>query len=185
MLTDETIIDDILVREGGGKFTDRADDRGGPTRWGITAETLGKSRGLGRDATPAEVSTLSEAEARDIYRLHYITMPFGKITHPQLRAVLADCCVLHGEGNAVRMLQRVLKVKDDGKLGPVTLAAALAADGLSLARRVGHDRIRFLGRHITGDLTDADKDGIPDATENASGWLNRTADQLDQLEELT
>ncbi len=33
------VIEAEIEREGGDKFTDRAEDRGGPTRWGVTQAT--------------------------------------------------------------------------------------------------------------------------------------------------
>jgi lysozyme family protein len=184
VLTDEAIIDGILEDEGGDTFTNRADDAGGPTKFGITAATLGDSRGLGRPATAEEVQALQEPEAREIYRRRYIEGPgFGRVTSAALRGVLADCATLHGPSNAVRMLQRALGgLKVDAQLGPITLAAVNAAPGISLARRVQYDRIRFIGRLVTKDLDDMDKDGIPDNAEHAWGWLRRVADQLDRLE---
>jgi lysozyme family protein len=179
LLSDEQILDGIIKAEGGGKFTNNPADPGGPTKFGITAETLGAWRNLGRDATAEEVAALEEPEAREIYRRRYI--PAG-ITSAALRAVLADCAVLHGTRNATRMLQRAMGVEDDGVLGPITRGSANAWPSISLARRVEYERCRFIARHVTKDLTDADKDGIPDATEFNFGWVNRVMDQLDQLE---
>lgn len=62
----EFIIDDIIRRKGG--FIHHPADRGGPTKYGITAKTLGEWHHLGRTATSDEVSTLTESEAREIYR---------------------------------------------------------------------------------------------------------------------
>ena len=66
MNTIEQILDDILRREGG--YVNHPADRGGPTNFGITAQTLGSWRKLGRPATAAEVQALTEPEARAIYR---------------------------------------------------------------------------------------------------------------------
>ena len=47
----EQILDDILRREGG--YVNHPADRGGPTNFGITAQTLGNWRQLGRPTTTA------------------------------------------------------------------------------------------------------------------------------------
>jgi ferredoxin-NADP reductase len=89
MNTIEQILDDILRREGG--YVNHPADRGGPTNFGITAQTLGSWRKLGRPATAAEVQALTEPEARAIYRQQYITGPgFETITHPALLHLLVD-----------------------------------------------------------------------------------------------
>lgn len=172
------IIDGILEAEG-SDYTNNPADPGGPTRYGITQETLAAWRL--KDVTPADVEALTEAEAREIYLQRYYLGPgFNKVPGGILRALLTDCCVLHGQGNAVRFLQRALKVKDDGALGPKTLEAALKIEDLGqLYRNVLAERAEFFGRHIHGNLTDADKDGIPDVNEFAKGWLkNRLADWI-------
>jgi len=69
----ESLIDDIIRREGG--FVNHPADRGGPTKYGITAKTLGNWRQLGWLATSDEVATLTESEAREIYRHRYILAP--------------------------------------------------------------------------------------------------------------
>jgi len=183
VLTDDEIIDGVLKAEG-DKFTNDPADRGGPTKYGITAKTLGKARELGRDATADEVAALTEPESRKIYRALFIYEPgFGNLINTLTRASVVDCCVLHGQNTATRMLQRALLVKDDAQLGPKTLAAANAvADGPVLARRVQYDRLRFIGRIITDNLTDADKDGVPDNVEFAKGWVNRVVYILERLE---
>jgi lysozyme family protein len=178
VLTDDTIIDEILAREGG--YVDNPADRGGPTKFGIRLATLAAWRDA--QVTAEDVEQLSQAEARLILRRWYLIGPgFGRIQSPVLRGVLVDCCVLHGEGNAVRMLQRAMGVRADALLGPLTEERANAVDGRRLALLVEIDRLKFIGRIVTHNLTDADKDGIPDNTEMASGWVNRVAGQMEGL----
>ena len=52
----------VFGHEGG--YSNHPEDPGGPTKFGITAKTLGSYRRLGRDATPEEVRGLTLAEAR-------------------------------------------------------------------------------------------------------------------------
>jgi lysozyme family protein len=169
-MTDEQILDDVLAREG--SYTNRADDPGGPTNYGITQQRLSEWRG--RPVTAEDVRELSELEARAIYRHCYIQAPgLGRVIDDQLRALLVDCSVLHGPRNAVRFLQRALKVADDGILGDVTMGAFWRLDKRRLLWLVFAERVMFLGRCISDNLTDADRDGIPDNTEFAKGWLAR------------
>jgi len=168
----EAILDTVLENEKG--WVDRADDAGGPTNRGITFDTF-KSV-YGPDATLDGLKSLTEGAARAIYRRVYVERPgFLLIEDPALRALLVDSGVLHSPRNAIRMLQRAVRVDDDGVLGPKTLAALAGFKPLHVVALVNAERIMFLGRHVTGDLTDRDKDGVPDATEMAAGWFNRAA----------
>jgi len=103
----DTILDEIIRREGG--YVNHPSDRGGPTNFGITAQTLGAWRKLGRPATAAEVQALTETEARAIYRHQYITGPgLDVITHPGLLHLLVDAGVHSGPKQAVQWLQSAL-----------------------------------------------------------------------------
>lgn len=162
----DAVLDEILRREGG--YVNHPADRGGPTRFGITAVTLGEWRALGRAATGEEVAALTEAEARAIYRERYISVPgFESITQPALLALLVDASVHSGPRRAVLWLQAALGVAVDGVLGPKTRAALAAADQDALYDKVLGLRLRHLGRLITNDPTQA---------AFAAGWMNRLAE---------
>jgi len=131
----DTILDEIIRREGG--YVNHPSDRGGPTNFGITAQTLGAWRKLGRPATAAEVQALTETEARAIYRHQYITGPgFEVITHPALLHLLIDAGVHSGPKRAVQWLQAALGVTADGIIGPKTRAALAVADQAVLYSKV-------------------------------------------------
>lgn len=177
ILSDEALLTAILEQREGGTYTDNGADRGGPTRWGITLATLAADRG--RPTTAADVAALTEDEARSIYRRRYVLEPgLAKVADPQVRGLLVDCAILHGPKNAVRFLQRAVGVMDDGVFGDRTLAALRLLNPPQLWDRIFAERIAFVGRIITDNLTDVDHDGIPDNTEFAKGWFNRFADIL-------
>lgn len=130
----------LLAREGGGTFTDRAADKGGPTRWGIDAATLGAWRKLGRPATAAEVQALGETEATTIYRQRYFVLPgFDRVADVSARISeeLLDTGVNMGPGLPELWLQQVLNacnrqgadwadIAEDGAIGPGTLRSLQA-----------------------------------------------------------
>lgn len=125
-MTVEQVVDGIIEREG-REYTNRAADRGGPTKFGITWKTLGAWRRLGRPATPEEVQALEEPEAREIYRFKYIDEPnFDDLQDERLRVIVVDAGVLHGPVSAIKMLQRAVGVTADGVIGPRTIEAASA-----------------------------------------------------------
>lgn len=170
MTTLRDVLDDILANEG-STYTDRPEDRGGPTKYGITQATLSAYRG--RPCTALEVENLSEAEARAIYTQRYVRGPgFTKIIDDKLMALAVDCAVLHGQKRAVRWLQEIVGTTADGVLGPKTAEAINRGDAHRLYLKLIATRVRFLGRLITDDKRQA---------VFAAGWANRVARFLEVL----
>ena len=177
------IVDAILKREGWPRYTNRPSDRGGPTKGGITLDTLSAWRK--RPVTAADVEALEEAEVRAIYRSRYIDGPgFSSITDDALRALVIDCGVNHGTGRASTWLQDAVNdiagrplLNVDGAVGPKTLAAVNSADAGGLWRSVFVARMRFYGQIITGDARNRGR--TEDDALNAAGWLNRLAEFME------
>jgi Putative secretion activating protein len=173
----ERVLDEVIRREGG--YVNHPADKGGPTKFGITLETLTKWR-RPRPVTVDDVYRLSEAEARQIYRQKYITAPgYGGIVDPQLAGLVVDCAVLYGEDDASPWLQQAARdlgatLVVDGKVGPKTLAAVNALDPDKLIRRICAYRLRKMGRVITDDAKRRAR--IEDQALFAAGWSNRLAE---------
>ncbi len=172
------IIDEILDHEGWPKYTNNPNDRGGPTKGGITLKTLSDHRGY--ECTAADVEALEESEAREIYSIKYVERPkFDRIADPYLQHQVVDCGVLSGQHRAALMLQEAAndargdtfmdKISEDGSVGPQTIERVNSLDparvGIALARR----RLRFLGRIVARD---------PSQSVFISGWINRATDFL-------
>jgi lysozyme family protein len=97
----------VIEREGGGVYTNRPSDRGGPTRWGVTLATL--EHVLGRPCTADDVRRLTATDAIQIYREEFVLRPgFDRIPDPLLREQVIDFGVVSGPARAVRWLQRVM-----------------------------------------------------------------------------
>lgn len=90
-MTDDQILDRILAAEG-TTFTDDPRDGGGPTKYGITLNTLREWRR--QPVTKDDVRQLTEAEARDIYRARYIA-PFAAVD-PEHKPQVVDIAVNSG-----------------------------------------------------------------------------------------
>ena len=106
-----TILPQLKAREGGARYTNHPSDRGGPTKYGITAAKLGEYRRLGRAATPQEVQALTEAEADELYTSDFWTGPgYDKVAAVSERIAeeLLDTGVNMGVGIPGRWLQRAL-----------------------------------------------------------------------------
>lgn len=100
------MIERVLVREGRDTYTDDPSDAGGPTKWGITQETLGEWRG--HPVAAKDVLMLGKDEAVTIYRRKYMA-PFEKVRDPALQELLFDFSANHGVGAAATAVQTVLK----------------------------------------------------------------------------
>lgn len=105
--------------EGGATYTDRPDDRGGPTKHGITLATLSAWRG--HACTQADVQALTGAEASAIRRAGYWNKVQGDQLPAGLDLMVYDAAINMGPGAAVRALQDALGITPDGVIGPVTL----------------------------------------------------------------
>ncbi|HEY3658277.1 MAG TPA: glycosyl hydrolase 108 family protein [Steroidobacteraceae bacterium] len=169
------ILHAILIAEGSA-YSDRASDRGGPTKYGIDLATLTDYRGA--PVTATDVAALTEAEALEIYQKRYVEAPgFLNIENDALRALLVDAGVQHDPEDAVKMLQRAAQVTPDGHLGPVTLAAVNAALAAPLYAAICAARIRLYGALISHDpqLIRVRSQGAHLQADNALGWANRIA----------
>lgn len=130
----------VLTHEGG--WSDDPADPGGATNLGVTIGTL--SLWLGRPATRAEVRALTPATVAPIYRRRFWDAIQGDALPAGLDVALFDFAVNSGPKRAVIGLQRALDVADDGRLGPVTLAALADRDRPGLIDAVCDGRLAFL-----------------------------------------
>lgn len=174
----DQVIDEIIEREGGDTFTDRAEDRGGPTRWGVIQTTARRFGWMG------DMRNYPKAEALKVYvaiwnRLHLTVV---ESYDADLAAYMMDFGVNSGEGNAAMVLQRLLNtlndrqrlypdLKADGAIGPRSLAALDAyckARGKS-GKRVLADAVNAL--RISHCVNLAERQESQEA--NLYGWLSR------------
>jgi len=157
------IVEDILTEEGG--FVNNASDHGGATNFGITQHTLSEWRGY--SVSEDEVRNLSRAEAREIYRSQYITVPgFIGIEDGRLAALVVDSGVQHGVDRASRWLQEAAGVAQDGIVGPITIKAVMTRDPAVLRHKIMAMRAEFYGQIISHDHSQA---------QFALGWARRLA----------
>jgi len=173
----DPIIEAVLAREG--KPSNRLDDRGGNTHFGITKPFL--SDRLGRLATDADIDALTIELAREHYASFMRDTRIGQIVNQQVRGAVFDAAVHSGASRAIKLLQGALGLKPDGVIGPITLAALPHLDGSRLAVRVHTQRLRFIAAIVRGDLEDRDRDGVPDQVENLGGWIDRVCDQIEEV----
>jgi lysozyme family protein len=146
----------VLAHEGG--YQAMPDDPGNWTGGKVGAgELKGTKFGLSAATYPAlDIAALTEAAAAPIYRRDWWDrFGLGRLP-PSIAAKVFDAAVNIGIDEAVRALQRALRaarairIEEDGRLGPATLAAvrATAADAVLPALRealAGHYRLIVAG----------------------------------------
>ena len=144
----EQIIPLILHHEGG--FVNNPKDPGGPTNKGITIATF--RRYVKKDGTVADLKALTTAQATIVYKRQYWDavsadlLPFG------VDYSVADFAVNSGPGRAIKMLQRVVGVVEDGRLGPATLAAVRAMPPSQTIQELNASRLVFMKTIRGGSL---------------------------------
>ncbi len=116
----------VFSEEGG--YVDHPKDPGGATNMGITLATL--SAWEGGKVSKAEVKALTKSKATDIYRENYWNKVAGDDLPAGVDYATLDFAIHSGPARAVKMLQKVVGVDQDGVIGAKTLAAVrkIAAD---------------------------------------------------------
>mgnify|MGYP000482205734 CR=1 FL=1 len=105
--------------------------------WGVTAAVARKAGYSG------PMRDMPTDTAKAIYReLYWAPVRADELPAP-VRYAVFDAAVNSGPGQAVRWLQRAAGVADDGKLGPVSMAAITAADPEALLRKMLAARLAF------------------------------------------
>jgi lysozyme family protein len=152
-----------------GKFT--ADPRD-PGNWTGGREGRGELKGTKFGISAAaypylDIKNLTLEQAKAIYQEDYWDV-IGR-AHDAVKFQLFDAAVNHGRGNAIRILQRAVKVADDGEWGPRSQAALDTMQNL-----YGHNDVlmRFMAFRFKfwASLQKFDVYG--------RGWTNRGADNL-------
>ena len=140
-----------LSVEGG--FVDNPDDPGGATKWGVTQKVYDRycnetEAGLG------PVKLMRRVDMQAIYQDDYWSYGgCGLMPTVAASMILFDSVVNHGVRRGVQLLQRTVKVKEDGDIGPIT-RAAVAMGGFEMdflwVRLQFYTRIRHGGPFLKG-----------------------------------
>lgn len=131
----------VLVHEGG--YSNHPRDPGGATMKGVTQRVYDDFR-VNRRLPPRSVKHIQPAEIEEIYRKQYWNAVKGDDLPAGVDYAVFDLAVNSGTNRAIRFLQRAAGVLEDGKLGPVTLAAVKAIPPKLLVDAICDERICFL-----------------------------------------
>lgn len=158
----------ILKWEGG--FVNDPDDLGGETNKGVTFKTYKyyrKKRGL-PEPTIADLIRLSDEEFEDILKtLYWNQCKADYIESQSVANIFVDWAWNSGTITAIKEVQRVLGVKADGIVGPITLSAINSESPLPLFGSIKQARIAYIDRICKAR---------PANEKFRKGWLNRIHD---------
>lgn len=163
----QNAVEKVLKTEGG--YVDHPDDKGGATNFGITEQTLAQFRGT--PVSHDDVRNLTKDEAIAIYeKFYWKPMGLDQVTKPKIATILFDQAVNRGMAGATRSIQRVLGLKVDGKIGPVSILAINACSETSICLALFEDaQLQYV------DIVQKN----PLQVVFLEGWIRRTHSLLD------
>lgn len=164
----ESLIPKIFRWEGG--FVDDPKDHGGATNMGVTIPTwraVGYDKDGDGDIDVDDIRLLSRADASIVLKKYYWDRwKADRIRSQAVAELLVDWVWCSGKWGII-IPQRILKVPDDGKVGPMTLESINNANPSGLHFAITQARIQFIN-----DIVKAH----PDQARFKQGWLNRLKD---------
>lgn len=168
----ERSFDRTMGSEGG--FQNKSSDRGNWTTGVVgRGELKGTKFGISAMSYPhLDIKNLTLEQAKGIYYQDWWLELGMDLFKPALSYQMFDAAMNHGMGNATRMLQRAVRMLDDGVIGPRTRAAVDAMPLEDLLARFLSQRLRFMTQ--IGTWKDYGK-----------GWAVRIADNLEYAAEDT
>lgn len=147
----EKCLDVVLKHEGG--WSNHPRDTGGATNFGITLRVyiayrkrIGKPLGDMQTVQVEALKRITKDEVRHIYRDQYWNRINGNALPLGLALSVFDMAVNSGVSRAVKMLQRILGVDDDGIIGMMTLQAVQSEGEFNLIQCYNDERMEFLKR---------------------------------------
>ncbi|CBA16246.1 N-acetylmuramidase [Xanthomonas albilineans] len=171
-MADFNVFFPTLLRYEGG-FVNDPQDPGGATNKGITLATFRLYAKSLLQVEPAleNLRALTDAQAGRIYKTCYWDAVHGDAIALQPLADIVFDFYVNAGNNAIKLLQRVLNEQqsalqliDDGKLGPATLKAVIAADQPDLYMRYKQGRRDYYQRLVAAR---------PTLGKFLKGWLAR------------
>jgi lysozyme family protein len=161
----QTALDAVLLEEGG--FVNDPRDPGGATNFGVTQATYNAYLAA-RGEDMRAVTAITQAEVADIYKSMYWDKVRGDDLPSGIDLSVFDAAVSCGPYEAAMFLQRALgdDIVVDGKIGPLTIAAAddPVMDADLLLGVISDERLAFYRRLSTSTWKAFGR-----------GWSNRVA----------
>lgn len=136
------------------KYTNRKNDNGGPTKYGITLATwrkVGYDKNGDGVLNEEDVKLLTEEDFHRVFKENYWNAcKADKIQDQSVANMLVDFAYNSGVNKAVKHLQFVLGITADGIIGNKTLYAINKSNGERLFKAFKKDRKAYLKRIAVG-----------------------------------
>src|SRR5690606_10266721 len=113
----------VLKHEGG--WADHPADPGGATMKGVTLATYRAC--INKNGTKDDLRNITQAQLEKVYREQYWNKVRGDDLPSGVDYAVFDFAVNSGPSRAIKYLQRILLVPQDGIIGPQTMAALARA----------------------------------------------------------
>jgi lysozyme family protein len=172
MITQATISSVILgiLEAESSKYTNDPSDRGGPTKYGVTLNTLRGFPAMGH-ATEEDVKNLTQSQAIQIYAESYAA-PYTALSNYTIFKFIVNGAVQHGVGGMGRIIQKALGVQADGILGPGSWKELLNQERGDPTALLG-DLIAERCKYYAAIISDSESQ-----RKYAAGWFNRIGKDL-------
>lgn len=133
---------EVLKHEGG--WSDHPSDPGGATMKGVTIATFRAF--VNPKGTKDDLRKITDAQLETVYRRQYWDKVHGAELPDGVDFAVFDYAVNSGPSRAVKYLQKVVVVSQDGKIGPKTLEAIKAMGSRNVINKLCDTRLAFLKR---------------------------------------
>lgn len=154
-----------------GGYVDNPNDGGGPTKFGVTFTTWlrngAKDEDHDGDIDKNDLKLITLQEALPIAkRLYWDKVHGDEIKSQSIAELLMDWAYMSGNSIAIKRLQEVLGLPQDGVIGPNTLAAINRADAKNLFEHYKMRREKFFRNIVVAQ---------PKDIVFLNGWLRRNS----------
>jgi len=161
-----------IIAKWEGNYVNDPKDRGGATNMGVTLATwqsVGYDKDNDGDIDSRDVKMLTKDDFNAVLRRYWNLWSADYITNQSIADILVDW--VWGSGSwGIKIPQRILNIKQDGKVGPLTLKVLntrISIDAEALFKEIYDARVKFLTDIVKKD---------PSQARFIKGWLNRLKD---------